>query len=273
MSEQLRVLAIGAHPDDPDLNMGGTAARLAAAGACVRFVAMSNGDKGHATMFGPRLAERRRREATAAAKTFGIERTVILDHPDCELADDLETRRELTRLIREFAPHFIFTHRPCDYHADHRAASRLVQDAAYLLCVPGWCPDAKVPDVMPVIFFMRDSFMNQGAIRPDVAVDVTEVQDRVADALACHESQLFEWDAQQVAGALEAMPKDRSDVEAVRNYIRRFWFARKVFDAERFSLPFKYAEVFEVSEYGRQPTRAELETAFPKGSVIRFGAD
>ncbi|MGN0833755.1 MAG: PIG-L deacetylase family protein [Kiritimatiellia bacterium] len=266
--KDLRVLAIGAHPDDPDLNMGATAARLAASGATVRFLSMTNGDKGHATEFGPALAARRRREAAAAAAKLGIVGYDILAHPDCGLEATLENRRELTRYVRAFAPHVIVTHRSCDYHADHRATGTLVCDAAYLLCVPGWCPDAPVPGIDPIVLTMRDRFTCPREMRADVAVDATPVANQVADALACHVSQLFEWLVPQLRGAAEAMPADRSDVEAVRAYIRRFWFERKVFDAQRFGLPFKYAEVFEVSEYGRTPTREELRAIFPEGTLI-----
>ena len=141
----LKVMVIGAHPDDPDVHCGGTAAMLAEKGARVVFVAMTNGDKGHHAMSADDLARRRFGEAQAAAKAYGIERYVIFDNHDCELEATLENRRRLTRVIREFGPHVIFTHRCNDYHADHRATGQLVMDATYLLGVPLWCPEVPIP--------------------------------------------------------------------------------------------------------------------------------
>lgn len=268
MLHDLRVMVIGAHPDDPDVNMAGTIAKFADAGACVKIVAVANGNKGHRTMMPDELAARRRRETQASAKILGAAEYVIMGADDCELEPTLEWRRRITRLVREFAPHLLFTHRPYDYHADHRAVGTLIMDITYFLGVPLWCPESPVPDVQPAVLFMRDKFTVPREIRPDVVVDATDVQDRAADALCCHESQFFEWLPPEMPGAVEANPGIDGPVESKRAFVKRFWFERKAFDARRFKLPFVYPEVFELSEYGRQPSADELRALFPPGAVI-----
>lgn len=266
--KSLRIMIIGAHPDDADVNMAGTISKYVAAGARVLMVAMTNGNKGHRTLPPDELAARRLGESKASARLLGAEDYVIMGSDDCELEPSLEWRRRLTRVVRSFAPHVIFSHRTCDYHADHRAAGTLVQDITYFLGVPYWCPDTPVPDVVPAVFFMRDEFTVPRPLRPDVSVDVTDVQDIAADALCCHGSQFFEWLPPEIPGAVEANPGIDGSVEAKREFVKRFWFDRKRFDAERFNLGCEYAEVFELSEYGRQPSPDEIRTLFPAGATI-----
>ena len=266
--KELRVMVIGAHPDDPDVNMAGTIAKFASEGARVWMVSVSNGDKGHRTLPPDELAKRRYAETQASARVLGAEKYLVLDGHDCELEVTMEWKRKLTKLIREFAPHLIFTHRTCDYHADHRAVAQLVMDVAYFLGVPYWCPESPVPDVMPAVFFMRDKFTMPRMLRPDVVVDVTDVQDIAADALCCHASQFFEWLPPEIPGAQEENPGKDGSPEAKRAFVKKYWFSRKRLDAGRFDLDCEYPEVFELSEYGRQPSSAELKNMFPAGARI-----
>lgn len=271
--KDIRVMVIGAHPDDPDVNMAGTIAKFTDAGATVKMVSATSGNKGHRTMPPDELAARRFGEAQASAKLLGAADYVIMGANDCELEPTLEWRRKITRLVREFAPHLVFTHRPYDYHADHRAVGTLVMDATYFIGVPYWCPETPVPDVLPAVFFMRDRFSVPRPLRPDVVVDVTDMQDRAADALCCHESQFFEWLPPEMPGAVEANPGANGSQEEKRAFVKRFWFARKEFDAQRFGLPFKYPEVFELSEYGRQPSSDEIRALFPPGAIVAERAE
>lgn len=265
----LRILVVGAHPDDPDLNFGGTAVKFARAGAHVRFLSICNGSKGHRVLSETDLAARRFGEMQRSAATLGVERYDTLGCPDCELEPTLAWRRALTCAVRAFAPHLVFTHRTCDYHADHRACGQLVMDMTYFLVVPHWCPESPEPPVYPAVFFLRDKFTFPREMRPDVAVDVSDVQDVQADALACHASQFFEWLPPEIPGCTEANPGANGSVEAKRAFIKRFWFSsHKGYDVKRFGLPFEYAEVFEMSEYGAQLTTEELRRIFPAGSII-----
>ncbi len=162
------------------------------AGATVKLVSMCNGDKGHMAMAPEALAARRYLEAQKSKEILGVDEYRIIDHPDCELEVSLGMRDEVTRIIRAFAPKLVFTHRTCDYHADHRAVGTLVMDAAYLLGVPLWCRETPVPAVKPAICFLRDAFRQPAELRPDIVVDIGDEMDQLLTALCAHESQLFE---------------------------------------------------------------------------------
>src|SRR6266478_5338224 len=100
MTDQpLRILVIGAHPDDADIKAGGTAAKWGALGHVVRLVSLTNGQAGHHVTPGPELARRRRAEAAAAAAVIGAT-CEVMDAPDGELDDRRENRQAVIRLIR-----------------------------------------------------------------------------------------------------------------------------------------------------------------------------
>src|SRR5436189_4878705 len=88
---KVRIIMIGAHPDDCDLDGGGTAILFAKMGYAVKFVAVTNGDAGHQTMKGKELARRRYAEAQEAGKRFGVTYDV-LDNHDGQLLPTLDVR-------------------------------------------------------------------------------------------------------------------------------------------------------------------------------------
>src|SRR5437867_1733505 len=139
----LHIICFGAHPDDCELQAGGTAAMWAARGHKVKFVSVTNGDIGHWRDAGGPLARRRKAEVEQAAQILGIT-TEVLDIHDGELLPTLENRRALTRLIREWKADLVMGPRPNDYHPDHRYTGVLVQDAAYMVTVPHFCPDTEI---------------------------------------------------------------------------------------------------------------------------------
>ena len=157
MSKKLKVLMLGAHLDDNDFSGGGTALKYLQAGHEVQFLSMCNGCGGHHTHTPEEIAKRRYNEAQNVAKLTGLKYDVW-EVNDCEIMADLETRKRLVRYIREFNPDIIFSHRTNDYHADHRNAAILVQDASYLLIVPNFCPEVPAMKEMPVIMFFEDRF-------------------------------------------------------------------------------------------------------------------
>lgn len=192
MSEPLRLLVIGAHPDDAEYKAGGLAALYRRLGHEVMFVSVTNGEAGHHLESGAGLVARRRAEAAEAAATLGL-RYDVWDHPDGRLEPTLERREQVIRLIRGFRPDLVLTHRLNDYHPDHRVTSQLVQDAAYLLTVPSICPDAPHLRRDPVIAYLSDDFTRPYPFDPSVVIDVGPVWDDKVALLHAHRSQFYEW--------------------------------------------------------------------------------
>ena len=136
----IRIIMIGAHPDDCDIDGGGTAALFASMGHAVKFLSVTNGDAGHQTEGGKALAKRRAAEAKEAGRRLGITYDV-LDNHDGTLVPSLEVRLQIIRKIREWNADIVIAPRPNDYHPDHRYTGILVQDAAYMVGVPNILPD------------------------------------------------------------------------------------------------------------------------------------
>jgi LmbE family N-acetylglucosaminyl deacetylase len=139
--KKLNIMAIGAHPDDCDFCFGGTALKFQTQGCRVMFLSMTNGCAGHYATPGPAMASRRYGETQAVSKLTGIEYRMT-DIPDGSLTADLRYRDMLMREIRAFKPDMIFSHRPNDYHPDHRSTGTLVMDCSYLAIVPHIVPDS-----------------------------------------------------------------------------------------------------------------------------------
>jgi LmbE family N-acetylglucosaminyl deacetylase len=272
------VLFIGAHPDDCDFSCGGTAALLAARGDHVYFRSVTNGDRGH---FAPeylldrgRLADRRLAEGKRAAAVIGAS-FETLGVADGEVYVTPELTEALIRLIRSCGPEsvgpdLVLFNRPNDYHRDHRYTSRLVLDAAYLLTVPLMCPDTPRLGRMPVLACWYDRFQEGGPFRADVTVPIESVLDAKTSMVAEHGSQLYEW-LPYNSGALDRVP---AGDEERRVYARERVEARGAGVAAACApggTGCRFAEAFQISEYGRIPSRAELEDLFPAGSKISYG--
>ncbi len=186
------LLVIGAHPDDAEYKAGGLAALYRQKGFPVCFVSVTNGESGHHRISGPPLVEIRRREATEATSRLGID-AEVWDYPDGRLQPSLDARERIISLIRTRKPDLVLTHRPNDYHPDHRVVGQLVQDAASLLTVPPICPEVPHLRRDPVIAYLGDHFTKPYPFSPTVAVDVAPVWDRKIDLLDAHRSQFYEW--------------------------------------------------------------------------------
>lgn len=265
-----RIIVFGAHPDDCELTTGGTAARWVDAGHAVKFVSLTNGDIGHHEMAGGPLARRRREESVRAAKILGVE-SQTLDNHDGELMPTLENRKAVARAIREWKADVVIAPRPNDYHPDHRYTGVLVQDTAYMVAVPNFCPDTPALRTNPVFLYVADRFHQPNPFRSDVVVPIDPVLDRKVAALAEMDSQFFEW-LPWIDGYLDQVPKDPAE--------RKTWFRGQVLkrygaSADRFrdklidllgperGKTVQAAEAFQVCEYGRQPDRADLLRIFP----------
>ena len=270
MSEPLRLLAIGAHPDDCEVKAGGLAALYAGLGHCVRFVSLTNGATGHHAIGGVELALRRRDEALAAAAVLGIEYE-ILDHHTGELEPSVDNRKQVIRILRGFGPDLVLTHRPWDYHPDHRYAGMLVQDASYIVTVPNMLPLTDHLERMPVIMYLGDTFQKPLPLDPDVVVDIDSVIEAKLDMLHCHASQMYEW-LPYNRGQLDQVPAGDAERRAWMAEQRLTAFAATA-DRHRDRLVELYgrergeavqcAEAFETCEYGAALTPDRRARLFP----------
>mgnify|MGYP005863607057 CR=1 FL=1 len=135
-NDRLRIIVFGAHPDDCEHRVGGTAALWARMGHMVKFVSLTNGDAGHHSEGGGPLAARRRAESAEAARRLGIAESIVLDTHDGELLPVLERRHRVIREIRKWNAGLVLAHRTTDYHPDPRYTGVLVQDAACRTSAP-----------------------------------------------------------------------------------------------------------------------------------------
>jgi len=264
--QPLNIIVFGAHPDDCDIDAGGTAILFAKMGHNVKFVSLTNGDAGHYELGGGALAKIRIAEAAEAGKRFGVEYQV-LDNHDGELMPTLANRLKVIREIRKWNADVVIAPRPNDYHPDHRYTGILVQDAAYMVIVPNVAPEVPPLKKNPVFVYSEDGFQKPNPFAPDIAVIIDEVFDQKIYAMAAHESQFFDW-LPWTSGNLDNVPSDeKARLEWLSNWrtntpdkttqiVLKKWYGEKGSIA-------KHAEGFEICEYGKQPNDAELRRLFP----------
>jgi LmbE family N-acetylglucosaminyl deacetylase len=190
------VLAVYAHPDDPDVAAGGTLAGWARSGAAVHVCVCADGDKGSNDPGAePRkLVELRREEVAAAGAVLGVKAHHWLGYRDGEITDDREMRAALVRLLREVRPDVVVAPDPTAVffgqhyvnHRDHRMVGWATIDAVSPAAAnPHYFPEAGLAHKVAALFL-------SGTLDPDVWVDVSETIDVKAAAVACHASQLGE---------------------------------------------------------------------------------
>ncbi len=266
---KLRIIVFGAHPDDAEYKAGGVAALWAERGHHVKLVSVTNGDIGHWAMAGGPLARRRSAESAEVAKQLGVT-SEVLDIHDGELMPTLENRRKVTQLIREWNADIVISHRPWDYHPDHRYVGVLVQDAAYMVAVPHFMPLVTPLKKNPVFLYSSDRFQKPYPFE----VDVDSVFDQKVNALTALVSQTFEGGALGSQEKMDAAPPE-SQPKLRAKWLRERWVKRQSGEAKRYrnglirwygeeaANEIKYAEAFEVCEYGRQPSDADIRQLFP----------
>ncbi len=266
-SKPLRIIFIGAHPDDCDIKGGGTAALFVEMGHQVKFLSVTNGDAGHQSQGGGMLAKRRIAETQEVAKRLGVSYDV-LDNHDGELLPTLEIRLQIIRKIREWKADVVIAPRSNDYHPDHRYTGVLVQDAAFMVGVPNVAPDVEPLRKNPVFLYFQDNFKKPNPFQPDIAVDITPVIAKKLAGLDAHQSQFYEW-LPWIGNYESEVPKDPSNYkewllqkrvakpnpEVQKSLVKWYGSAR--------ASKVLYAEAFEICEYGTQPTEADIRNLFP----------
>jgi len=185
----MRVLAVGAHPDDLEILCGGTLAKYAKQGHSVTMAVLTNGNVGHPEIDLPEMARIRKAEFEAAAALIGAE-TIWMNVDDEMSVVDLPSRLQMVDAFRQAKPDVVLTHSDKDYHVDHRNTSQLVFEAAPLSCVHNIKRDLPQLDKQPLIYH----FDTLGAISfmPTEYVDITDVMELKKAMYQCHKSQ-DEW--------------------------------------------------------------------------------
>lgn len=186
-------MVIMAHPDDAEFLCGGTVARWAAEGWDVRYVVVTNGDKGtrDATMHPEKLAAIREQEQRDACRILGVRECIFLGYPDGYTTEDHELRDQIVRLLRRFRPDVVITwdgFRGTFNHRDHRVVGTVVADAIYPLVrdrlfYPHHEEDGLAPHEV-------DEVLLAGATTPDYNVDITAHWETKISAILAHTSQM-----------------------------------------------------------------------------------
>jgi bacillithiol biosynthesis deacetylase BshB1 len=191
------ILVIGPHPDDQELGMGGTIIRLAAQGHRVHLIDMTNGEP---TPFGS--VEMRAREAAAAAKVMGVERSP-LGLSNREVVHNLESRHKLAAMIRVHRPDWMFVPYAIDAHPDHVAVTKIAEDARFdakltksTIAGEPWYPKRII------YYFCTHLRMN---FVPNFCIDISPQIEQKVKAIACYESQFKSNAAGDVPGMVRTL--------------------------------------------------------------------
>jgi LmbE family N-acetylglucosaminyl deacetylase len=269
-ARQLRIIAFGAHPDDAELKFAGTAALFAAQGHKVKLVAMTNGDVGHFSQAGGPLAQRRKAEVEACHAKLGVA-TDVFDIHDGELMPDLETRKKVANVIRDWQADIVLSHRPWDYHPDHRAVGKLAEDAAVVVAAPYFAPYTPPTKGNPIFLFYSDGFKHPYPFDPILAVGIDEVAQKKWDCISALPSQFGDADSWQARYGRD-VPADEAGRKAYLLDIvkqRNADVANQYRDllvklyGEQKGKAIKYAEAFELNQYGAGASADDLKKMFP----------
>ncbi|MHA1291576.1 MAG: PIG-L deacetylase family protein [Promethearchaeota archaeon] len=266
-----KILVICAHPDDPVLLTGGLTYKLTQHGHKVKWLSVTNGNIGHQTIGPIELAAIELEEARAAAESLGAEYET-LNVNDGWVFVNRENTEKIVRAIRRYDPDLVITHRPYDYHRDHRYTSQLVMDASYMLIVPHYCPEVPISPSRkhPIICYSYDHFKKPILFEANVLLNITDVYEKKADAIAKHKSQLFEWLpwTQSMEDAIPAEYDEKTRLELVEmlviwHYSSLISDYRKLWKKGYPNTKVLKGEAFEICEYGRQPSKEDLKLLFP----------
>jgi len=188
------VLAVYAHPDDPDVSAGGALARWAAAGSAVHVCLCADGDKGSsdAGTLPTELVARRREEVMASGAILGVKAHHWLGFQDGEMDDERALIARLVALVRDVRPDVVVAPDPTAVffgqhyvnHRDHRLVGWAALDAVSPAAGnPHYFPESGPSHRVGLIYL-------SGTLEPDVWIDITETIDIKAAAIACHLSQV-----------------------------------------------------------------------------------
>ncbi|WP_042457922.1 bacillithiol biosynthesis deacetylase BshB1 [Neobacillus dielmonensis] len=208
MNKTLDILAFGAHADDVEIGMGGTIAKLAAAGKQIGICDLTDADlssNGTVTL--------RKQEARKSAEILGVVYRTSLGFPDRGLYMQEEYINKIADVIRTYKPKLVFVPYIVDRHPDHGNCARLVEEAVFSAGIKKYrTPQTNEPHKAANVYF----YMINGFHRPDFAVDISEFIEKKLSALQAYESQFVRTD-------------DSFDTPLVNGYIETVEAREKMF--------------------------------------------
>jgi len=186
--KNMRILAVGCHPDDVEVACAGTLAKYHKLGNEVIICHVANGDKGHVIIKPKELRDIRTKEAEEAGALINAE-VINLDVPDVEVySEDKSIRDLVVDVIRYAKPDVIITHSPNDYMPDHVAVSKLVFDASFAATVPHYqTQNSFYPNITPIYYMDTLAGIN---FNPTEYVDISDTIEIKLEMLKKHESQI-----------------------------------------------------------------------------------
>ena len=198
------ILAIAAHRDDAELTCGGSLVKAAKQGHRTAVVDLTRGETGTRGS-----AELRAEEASRAAAVLGLAARENMGFPDAGIVNTPETRAELARTIRRFAPRVVIAPAPRGRHPDHWVASQLIRDACFVAGLGKIAPD--VPKHRPLKLLYTTTYREHDE-KPTFVVDITDELETKLRAIACYESQF-----EGVTQAGEVFPNGEPLLDIVRH--------------------------------------------------------
>ncbi|MCK4376405.1 MAG: PIG-L family deacetylase [Candidatus Brocadiae bacterium] len=184
----MKVLGVGAHPDDIEIFCGGTMAKYAERGDELTVAYVTDGQMGHPTLPPQEISAIRREEARAACDILGAE-MIWLGFQDEFFFYNEESRIAFIDMIRRVGPDVIITHYPDFFSGDHTGVGQQANDAAIVVNMPN-LKTQHPPVEIPQVYFM-DAPAGVGFV-PDQYVDITDTFELKKKLVSCHKSQ-SEW--------------------------------------------------------------------------------
>jgi LmbE family N-acetylglucosaminyl deacetylase len=202
-TQKKKILVILAHPDDPEFFCGAMIARWCSLGHEVRYCLLTTGQKGSQdpTKTTAKISEIRKFEQQRAADLLGVKSAQFFDYVDGELQPDIEMRKKIVRIVRQFRPQIVVTSDPQNFfpgenrinHADHRAAGQVVAEAVF--------PAAGNVHYFPELLYDEnlkpaniEELWISATSQPNLIVDMTDYFEKKMEAIFCHKSQIGDAD-------------------------------------------------------------------------------
>ncbi|MDQ3711259.1 MAG: PIG-L family deacetylase [Acidobacteriota bacterium] len=252
-SENKRVLAVGAHPDDVEIMCSGTLFALRRLGYEIHVVSLTLGDCGSIEHSAEEISKIRHCEAQRACEMLGASYYHAGFSDLCIFNDD-ESNRRITALLRKINPWIVITHSPQDYMSDHEMTSLLVRNACFYASIPNYktkdLTSATHTSVIPYLYYAQpieniDIFGKQ--ITPQFYVNVSALIEQKIKMLSCHESQrnwlrahngmdeyiesMRRWNASLAERAAQISGKSATFAEAFRQHLGHAYPKDNVFAA------------------------------------------